>query len=202
MREGVFLAPKRAKRKEARGLVPLVARVLSAGLSLLVASAAIRASAGLDDPAPQGEPPVEEATEEVQSREQRMLRQAVFRDRTIQCALDEAESALRIGEINRAVAEEKLLGQGDIYVVGRGQPQAFQQARCITGDPRSRIRKSRSFVIAAAGAVPRSSRKVCRKWATRMCVRSPGDSAPGRKPRCRRPLNHPRPDNALTRVST
>ena len=64
MREGVFLAPKRAKRKEARGLVPLVARVLSAGLSLLVASAAIRASAGLDDPAPQGEPPVEEATEE------------------------------------------------------------------------------------------------------------------------------------------
>ncbi|HEV3298355.1 MAG TPA: PQQ-binding-like beta-propeller repeat protein [Planctomycetaceae bacterium] len=118
MREGVFLAPKRAKRKEARGLVPLVARVLSVGLSLLVASAAIRASAGLDDPAPQGEPPVEEATEEVQSREQRMLRQAVFRDRTIQCALDEAESALRIGEINRAVAQlQQVLDQpGDHFI--------------------------------------------------------------------------------------
>ena len=97
MRESVFVARMRAKRKEARGLVLLVARVLSVGLSLLVASAAIRASAGLDDPAPQGEPPVEEATEEVQSREQRMLRQAVFRDRNIQCALDER----RISPANR-----------------------------------------------------------------------------------------------------
>jgi outer membrane protein assembly factor BamB len=118
MRESVFVAPMRAKRKEARGLVLLVARVLSVGLSFLVASAAARASAGSDDPAPQGEPPVEEATEEVQSREQRMLRQAVFRDRNMQCALDGAESALRTGETNRAVAQlQQVLDQpGDHFI--------------------------------------------------------------------------------------
>jgi outer membrane protein assembly factor BamB len=118
MRESVFVARMRAKRKEARGLVLLIARVLSVGLSFLVASAAARTSVGSDDPAPQGEPPVEEATEEVQSREQRMLRQAVFRDRNMQCALDGAESALRTGEINRAVAKlQQVLDQpGDHFI--------------------------------------------------------------------------------------
>ena len=150
MREGVFVAPKRAKRKEARGLVLLVARVLSVGLSLLVASAAIRASAGSDDPAPQGEPPVEEATEEVQSREQRMLRQAVFRDRTIQCALDGAESPCGSGEINRAVAQlQQVLDQpGDhfIWIRVRTSPGERSTAGRRSAE-RRRAAKRASFTI-------------------------------------------------------
>ena len=38
-----------------------------------------------------------------------------------------------------AISKKELLDEGDVLVVGRWQPQAFQHTGCIAGDPRSRI---------------------------------------------------------------
>jgi outer membrane protein assembly factor BamB len=120
MRGSNFTARLRAKRKEARGLVLLVARGLVVGLFGLGASAAGQSPAGRTDPdvMPQGEPPVEVSTEEPQTREQRMLRQAVFRDRNVQCAVESAESALQSGDVNQGVRRlQQVLDQpGDHFI--------------------------------------------------------------------------------------
>src|SRR5580704_7082721 len=106
MRGSKFVARIGVKRKEARGLVLLVARVASVGLFGLGASAAAQSTAVRSDAEviPQGEPPVEVSNEEPQGREQRMLRQAVFRDRNVQCTLESEDSDLQSGDVIQAVA--------------------------------------------------------------------------------------------------
>lgn len=120
MRASVLGARLRATRTDARGLVLLFARVLAVGLFGLGASASAQSPAVRTEleVTPQGEPPVEVSSEEPQGREQRMLRQAVFRDRNVQCALESAESALHTGDINRAVARlQQVLDQpGDHFI--------------------------------------------------------------------------------------
>ncbi len=120
MRSNGCVARVRAKRKEAQGLVLFAARVSVIGLFGLGASAAAQSVASRPDPGvlPQGEPPVETAEEEPQGREQRMLRQTVFRDRSVQRALDGAESALRSGDVSQAVGQlQQVLDQpGDHFI--------------------------------------------------------------------------------------
>ena len=120
MRANGLAARVRAKRKEAQGLVLFAARVSVIGLFGLGASAAAQSTAGRPEPGvlPQGEPPVETAEEEPHGREQRMLRQTVFRDRSVQRTLDGAETALRSGDISQAVGQlQQVLDQpGDHFI--------------------------------------------------------------------------------------
>jgi outer membrane protein assembly factor BamB len=120
MREGSFTARLGATRKEARGLVLLVALGLFVGLLGLGASALAQNGTGRPDPdvIPQGEPPVEVSNEEPQGREQRMLRQAVFRDRNVQCTLESAASDLQSGDVTQAVGRlQQVLDQpGDHFI--------------------------------------------------------------------------------------
>ena len=85
MRSNGCVARVRAKRKEAQGLVLFAARVSVIGLFGLGASAAAQSVASRPDPGvlPRASP-VETAEEEPQGAEQRMLRQTVFRDRSVQ----------------------------------------------------------------------------------------------------------------------
>src|SRR5580704_14898709 len=120
MRGNKLSARLRAKRKDARGLVLLIARGLFVGLFGLGTWAAAQPPTGRTDPdvSAQGEPPVEVSNEEPQSREQRMLRQAVFRDRNVQCTLESAESALNAGDVNQAVRwiQQVLDQPGDHFI--------------------------------------------------------------------------------------
>jgi outer membrane protein assembly factor BamB len=131
MRTSVSMARLRAQRKEAPSLVPSWARVLLMSLSALVTSTAAHAvSAGPEDVIPQGEPPVEVSTEEPRSHEQRMLRQAVFRDRSVQCALDRAESSLKSGEVNRGVdLLQQVLDQGGDHFIWLESERRLTSAR-------------------------------------------------------------------------
>jgi outer membrane protein assembly factor BamB len=120
MRGSKFVARLRATRKEARGLVLSAARVLCIALLGLAALVRAQTRTPRSEPevAPQGEPPVEVSPEEPSVREQRMLRQSVFRDRSVQCALENAESALHASEANRAVEKlQQVLDQpGDHFI--------------------------------------------------------------------------------------
>ncbi|HET6323948.1 MAG TPA: hypothetical protein VFG04_04560, partial [Planctomycetaceae bacterium] len=120
MRGSKLSARLRAKRKEARGLVLWIARGLVVGLFGLGASAAAQLAGGRPDPAvlPQAEPPVEVSNEEPEARDQRMLRQAVFCDRNVQCNLETAASALKSGDVHQAVGRlQQVLDQpGDHFI--------------------------------------------------------------------------------------
>jgi hypothetical protein len=99
---------------------------------LIAAMAALLIDAGLarsDEPKqgaaqtetgipPQAEPPVQTEAEEARGREQRVLRQVIFRDRQTQSTVDQAESAFRSGDAPRAIGLlQQILDQsGDHFV--------------------------------------------------------------------------------------
>jgi outer membrane protein assembly factor BamB len=67
---------------------------------------------------PQAEPPLQSEIEESRSREQRMLRQVIFRDRDVQSTLEQAEDALRSGRPSRGLEllQQVLDRRGDHFV--------------------------------------------------------------------------------------
>ena len=67
---------------------------------------------------PQGEPPVQADVDEARGREQRVLRQVIFRDRVAQSTLDLAEIAFRAHEAPRAIEllQQILDQRGDHFI--------------------------------------------------------------------------------------
>src|SRR5579864_9730890 len=105
------VAPRvRGSRKVAR---PISAAILMALLTLAGAAGTARSQqAPAPAPAPvpgdsaippQAEPPVQADVDEARGREQRVLRQVIFRDRQAQSTLDRAEAACCAGDAPRAV---------------------------------------------------------------------------------------------------
>ncbi len=67
---------------------------------------------------PQAEPPLQSEVEESRGREQRMLRQVIFRDRDVQSTVERAEDALRSGSVSRGLEllQQVLDQRGDHFV--------------------------------------------------------------------------------------
>ena len=84
---------------------------------------------------PQGEPPVPAESDEARGREQRVLRQVIFRDRQTQSAVDQAEAAFRAGDAPRAVEflQQILDQRGDHFVwIEREQRLASARHRALS----------------------------------------------------------------------
>jgi outer membrane protein assembly factor BamB len=82
----------------------------------------------------QGEPPVQAESDEVRGREQRVLRQVIFRDRQTQANVDQAEAAFRRGDAPRGVEllQQILDQRGDHFVwVEREQQLASARHRAL-----------------------------------------------------------------------
>ena len=79
---------------------------------------------------PQGEPPVQAESDEARGREQRVLRQVIFRDRQTQSAVDQAEAAFRAGDAPRAVEFlQQILDQRGDHFVWLEREQRLASAR-------------------------------------------------------------------------
>jgi outer membrane protein assembly factor BamB len=95
----------------------IAALLISAGFASPAESQQVVVQADTGVP-PQGEPPIQADSEEARGREQRILRQVIFRDRVAQSTLDGAEAAFRSGDAPRAVGllQQILDQQGDHFV--------------------------------------------------------------------------------------
>src|SRR5580704_1317596 len=79
---------------------------------------------------PQGEPPVQAETEESRGREQRMLRQVIFRDRQAQSTVDQAEEAFHAGNASRGLELlQQILDQRSDHFVWVEREKSLVSAR-------------------------------------------------------------------------
>ena len=83
-----------------------------------------------DGPPPQGEPPVQVETDDPRGREQRVLRQVIYRDRQSQTAIDRAGAVLNSGDAATALEMlQQVLDQRSDHFVWVERDRRLSSAR-------------------------------------------------------------------------
>ncbi len=104
MRDVKVVPPGGGPRRNVRGILVAATAALLIGASFArpdePKQGAVQAETGLP---PQAEPPVQAEADEARGREQRVLRQVIFRDRQTQSTIDQADAAFRSGDAPRAI---------------------------------------------------------------------------------------------------